>query len=76
MTSHILALVEAVHGAHSDAVHGFAANAPIVDDVSQITFRSRYRLLSGMKLKMIGCSTGLPGTISHITPQANARRRH
>jgi hypothetical protein len=32
---HILALVEAVHGTHSDAVHRFAANAPIVDDVSQ-----------------------------------------
>jgi hypothetical protein len=24
---HVLALVEAVHGAHFDAVHGFAANA-------------------------------------------------
>jgi hypothetical protein len=32
---HILALVEAVHGAHFDAVHGFAANAAIVDDVGQ-----------------------------------------
>src|SRR6266487_6458607 len=30
---HVLALVEAVHGAHLDAVHGFAANAAIVDDV-------------------------------------------
>ena len=33
---HILALVEAVHGAHLDAVHGFAANAAIVDDVGQL----------------------------------------
>src|SRR5262249_29689046 len=33
---HILALVEAVHRAHLDAVHGFAANAAIVDDVSQL----------------------------------------
>src|SRR5712692_3593212 len=33
---HILALVEAVHGAHSDAVHGFAANAALVDDVGQL----------------------------------------
>ena len=33
---HVLALVEAVHGAHVDAVHGFAANAAIVDDVGQL----------------------------------------
>ena len=32
---HILALVETVHGANLDAVHGFAANAAIVDDVGQ-----------------------------------------
>jgi hypothetical protein len=34
---HILALVEAVHGAHCNAVHGFAANTAIVDDVSQFS---------------------------------------
>ena len=33
---HVLALVEAVHGAHLDAVHGFAANAAIIDDVGQL----------------------------------------
>ena len=33
---HVLALVEAVHGANLDAVHGFAANAAIVDDVGQL----------------------------------------
>ena len=33
---HVLALVEAVHGAHLDAVHSFAANAVIVDDVCQL----------------------------------------
>jgi hypothetical protein len=33
---HVLALVEAIHGAHLDAVHGFAANAAIVDDVGQL----------------------------------------
>ena len=33
---HVLALVEAVHRAHLDAVHGFAANAAIVDDVGQL----------------------------------------
>src|SRR5262249_32505225 len=32
---HVLALVEAVYGAHADAVHGFAANAALVDDVGQ-----------------------------------------
>src|SRR5262249_32942469 len=34
---HILALVEAVHGAHCDAIHGFAANAAFVDDESQFS---------------------------------------
>src|ERR1700737_2621818 len=34
---HVLALVEAVHGAHGDAVQGFAANPAIVADVSQLT---------------------------------------
>ena len=37
---HVLALVEAVHGAHFDAVHGFAANATLVDDVGQLTVLS------------------------------------
>ena len=32
---HVLALIEAVHGAHGNAVHGFAANAAIFDDVGQ-----------------------------------------
>ena len=34
---HIFALVEAVHGAHGDAIHGFAANAAFVDDESQFS---------------------------------------
>jgi len=34
---HVLALVEAVHGAHVDAVHGFAANTALVDDVGQLS---------------------------------------
>jgi len=34
---HILALVETVHGAHGDAIHGFAANAAFVDDESQFS---------------------------------------
>jgi hypothetical protein len=37
---HVLALVEAVHGAHLDAVHGLAANAAIVDDVGQLSVLS------------------------------------
>jgi len=32
---HVLTLVETIHGAHLDAVHGFAANAALIDDVSQ-----------------------------------------
>ena len=33
---HVLALVEAVHGAHVDAVHRFAANVALVDDIGQL----------------------------------------
>jgi hypothetical protein len=33
---HVLALIEAVHGANRDAVRGFAANAAIVDDVGHL----------------------------------------
>ena len=40
---HVLALVEAVHGAHFDAVHGFAANAALVDDVRQLSVLSTDR---------------------------------
>ena len=32
---HVLALVETIHGAHLHAVHGFAANAALIDDVGQ-----------------------------------------
>ena len=34
---HVLALVEAIHGAHVHAVHGFAANAALIDDVGQLS---------------------------------------
>jgi hypothetical protein len=40
---HVLALVEAVHGAHFDAVHRFAANAALVDDVGQLSILSANR---------------------------------
>jgi hypothetical protein len=33
---HVLALVEAVHGGHLDAVHRFAANAVLVNNVGQL----------------------------------------
>jgi hypothetical protein len=34
---HVLALVEAIHRAHLDAVHRFATNTVIVDDVGQLS---------------------------------------
>jgi hypothetical protein len=40
---HVLALVEAIHGAHLDAVHGFAANAALIDDVGQLSILSADR---------------------------------
>src|SRR5436190_7415689 len=40
---HVLALVEAVYGAHVDAVHDFAANTALVDDVGQLSVLSADR---------------------------------
>ena len=40
---HVLALVEAVHGAHLDAVHDFAANTALVDDEGQLSVLSADR---------------------------------
>src|SRR6516165_10572704 len=40
---HVLALVEAVHGAHVDAVHAFAANTALVDDEGQLSALSADR---------------------------------
>jgi hypothetical protein len=40
---HVLALVEAVHGTHLDAVQEFAANAALVDDVGQLSILSANR---------------------------------
>src|SRR6266849_4231151 len=37
---HVLALVEAVHGAHLDAVHDFATNTALVDDEGQLSVLS------------------------------------
>jgi hypothetical protein len=38
---HILALVEAIHGAYFYAVHVFALNAILVDDVSHPALRTQ-----------------------------------
>ena len=35
--------IQAVHGAHFDTVHGFAANAALVDDVGQLGILSADR---------------------------------
>jgi hypothetical protein len=40
---HILALVEAVHWTHFDAIHDFTANAAVVDDVGQLSVLSADR---------------------------------
>ena len=40
---HVLALVEAVDGAHVNAVHGLAANTVLVDDVGQLNALSADR---------------------------------
>ena len=40
---HVLALVKAVHGAHVDAVHDFAANTALVDDEGQLSVLSADR---------------------------------
>jgi len=40
---HVLALVEAIHWAHLDAVHRFATNAVIVDDIGQLSVLSADR---------------------------------
>ena len=46
---HVLALVEAVHGADLDAVHVFAANATLVDDVGQLDVSSAGELIHGAR---------------------------
>ena len=40
---HVLALVEAVHWTHFDAIHDFTANAAVVDDVGQLSVLSADR---------------------------------
>src|SRR5258707_9817924 len=52
---HVLALVEAVHGAHVDAVHDFAANTALVDDEGQLSVLSADR--SGELIHGVGLSS-------------------
>jgi hypothetical protein len=40
---HVLALVEAIHGAYLHAIHVFALNAFVVDDVGQLSVLSADR---------------------------------
>src|SRR6516165_4948564 len=46
---HVLTLVETIHGAYLDAVHGFAANAALIDDVGQSRVLSADRELSSRR---------------------------
>jgi ferredoxin len=50
-----IALVEAVHGAHVDAVHDFAANTALVDDEGQLSVLSADR--SGNLIHGVGPSS-------------------
>jgi len=57
---HVLALVEAIHRAHLDAVHRFATNAVVVDDVGQSSlvrvFKRMQRVFGKTRLALCNCS--------------------
>jgi hypothetical protein len=53
---HVLALVEAVDRAHFDAIHDFAANAAIVDDVGQFSIPSTDRETELIPVPVSQCS--------------------
>jgi hypothetical protein len=71
---HVLALVEAVHGAHLDAVHGFAANAAIVDDESQFSTPNTLERATVAKKGCTVHSTIRIRGMSRRTPGSNLRR--
>ena len=50
---HVLALIEAVHGAHLDTVHVLAANAALVDDVGQLTSFRRIAVVNSFTMSAI-----------------------
>jgi hypothetical protein len=67
---HVLALVEADHGAHGHAINGFAANAAFVDDESQFSTpntieratlaKKADHTLNKSELGLAGCGTQRP----------------
>ena len=75
---HVLALVEAVHGAHFDAVHGFAANATLVDDVGQLTVLSAGRSGELVELQQVSLPryTVLANTEVQMRPTRSYSGQH
>jgi hypothetical protein len=58
---HVLALVEAVHGADFDAVHVFAFNAIVVDDIGHLhTLNGLFRSLAPIAWVPATQDTGNP----------------
>src|SRR3984893_18411105 len=79
---HVLALVEAVDGAHLDAVHKLTANTAIVDDVGQLGVLPadcRGQLIHHVPAKsvpeFIACAGSNPGKINLESALLSADRR-
>ncbi len=75
---HVLALVEAVHGAHVDAVHSFAANAALVDGVGQLSVLSADRsseLIHGVRRPRGARSLAENGRRGDQRPPARSEHR-
>jgi hypothetical protein len=53
LVGHVLALVEAVHGAHLHAIRVLATNAVLVDDVGQLGLRRRIEVQTGASLAAV-----------------------
>jgi hypothetical protein len=52
---HVLAFIEAVHGANRDAVRRFAADAAIVDDVGHLAILpARFQRSTHMRRPLVG----------------------
>src|SRR5437660_4867326 len=75
---HVFALVEAVHGAHFDAVHSFAANATLVDDVGQLTVLSAGRSGELVELQQVSLPryTVLANTEVQMRPTRSYSGQH
>jgi hypothetical protein len=65
---HVLAFVEAIHGAHFDAVHGLTANTILSDDVGQFYLHSGDRLLNS-------ASGAMPGVVDPTVDGSGRTRR-